>query len=119
MLNRARFALAVTLALAASPALALTQVVVVSKAPYWTAGDLDPDLSIACSLGRFEPTRPGRLIARFIGPEGGGFLEIAKGTGLNLDDRDRRSRPNEDYFFRNSDTTDCEVFAAGRTAQRR
>jgi hypothetical protein len=91
-----------------------SQVVVMSKAPYWTVGERDNDLSRACSLNDFGPTRLGELVARFIGAEGPAVLDVAKGSGRNLRDPKRKAKPNEDYFFRNAGTTSCEVLVGGR-----
>src|SRR5579864_9265045 len=77
-----------------------SQTVLVSKAPYWSVGDRDDALSRACSLNKFNPSRPGDLLAKFDGPQGGGILDVAKGTGLNLKDPGHLAKPNEDYFFR-------------------
>lgn len=101
------------LCLAAQTA-AAEQVVLTSKAPYWQVGDRDEALSRACALGRFGPARIGAFVARFTGPEGADFLDIAKGTGLNLMDSDHRAKPREDYFFRAAGTSSCEVFVGGR-----
>lgn len=90
------------------------QVVLTSKAPYRDVGAYDDDLSRLCTLGRFGPLVPGSLIARFVGKEGTGVLDVAKGTGLNLLDRNHRARPHEDYFFHDAGTTKCEVLVGGR-----
>ena len=89
-------------------------VVLTSKAPYWQVGVRDDDLSRACSLDTFAPKHPGDFVARFVGPEGGALLDVAKGTGLNLRDPKRLAKRNEDYFFRNVGTTSCEVLVGGR-----
>jgi hypothetical protein len=89
-------------------------VVLTSKAPYWQVGVRDEDLSRACSLNTFGPKYPGDFVARFIGPVGGGMLDVAKGTGVNLRDPKRLAKRNEDYFFRNVGTTSCEVLVSGR-----
>jgi hypothetical protein len=90
------------------------QVVLTSKQPYQQVGELDRDLSRACSLGRFGPARLGALVARL----DGAVLDVAKGNGVNLTDRDRRAKPKEDYFFRNAGTTSCTVFVGGRKGNR-
>jgi hypothetical protein len=90
------------------------QVVLTSKAPYRDVGAYDDNLSHLCALGKFAPARPGSLIARFIGPDAPGVLDVAKGTGLNLIDRNHRARPQEDYFFHEAGTTSCEVLVGGR-----
>ncbi len=87
-----------------------------SKQPYWAVGPRDKALSQACSLGRFNIQKAGRLVARFAGPRGAETLNVAKGTGLNLYDPDRRAKPTEDYYFRNQNSTSCEVFVGGRKA---
>jgi len=90
------------------------QIVLTSKAPYWTVGERDNELSRACSLNDFGPARLGELVARFIGPDGPGLLDVAKGSGRNLHDPQHRAKSNEDYFFRNAGTTSCEVLVGGR-----
>jgi hypothetical protein len=89
-------------------------VVLTSKQPYWTVGSRDAELSRECSLGRFNLQRADRLVARFTGKEGAETLGVAKGTGVNLRDPGHRAKPTEDYFFRNQNTTSCEVFVGGR-----
>jgi hypothetical protein len=93
---------------------ARAEVVLTSKSPYWKVGPRDDALSKACALGRFNLGRPERLVAQFRGKDGPETLGIAKGSGLNLRDPDRRAKPNEDYFFRNHGTTGCEVYVGGR-----
>ena len=93
---------------------AAEHVVLTSKAPYWQVGDRDEALSRACALGRFGPAHIGAFVARFTGPKGADFLDIAKGTGLNLLDSDHHAKPQEDYFFRGAGTSSCEVFVGGR-----
>lgn len=107
------FLLLLCAALSLSPARGET-VVVTSKQPYWKVGPRDPVLSRECSLGRFNPARADRLVARFTGKEGAETLGVAKGTGLNLRDPDHHAKAEEDYFFRNQGTTSCEVFVGGR-----
>ena len=92
-----------------------TQTVLTSKAPYWTVGARDNELSRACSLNDFGPRHLGELVARFTGAEGPALLDVAKGSGRNLHDPKRRAKPNEDYFFRNAGTTSCEVLVGGRS----
>jgi hypothetical protein len=113
MLRRALASVLLLLALAAAPASA-EQVVVSSKKPYWAVGPRDQLLSRQCSLGRFNVARADRLVARFSGKEGAETLNVAKGTGYNLYDPDRHAKPTEDYYFRNQNTTSCEVFVGGR-----
>ena len=84
------------------------------KAPYWTVGERDNELSRACSLSDFGPRRLGELVARFTGPEAPARLDVAKGSGRNLHDPKRRAKPRENYFFRNAGTTSCEVLVGGR-----
>jgi len=91
-----------------------SQVVLNSKAPYWTVGERDNELSRACSLSDFGPRRLGELVARFTGAEGPGLLDVAKDNGRNLHDPERRAKSGEDYFFRNAGTTSCEVLVGGR-----
>jgi hypothetical protein len=89
-------------------------VVLTSSAPYWQVGVRDNDLSRACSLDVFGPSRLGALVARFTGPEGAAVLDVAKGSGSNLRDLKHVAKPSEDYFFRNAGTTSCEVLVGGR-----
>jgi hypothetical protein len=89
-------------------------VVLTSKAPYWAVGPRDQALSLACSMGQFGVVDPARWEAHFRGPEGADTLVIAKGSGANLRDPERRAKPKEDYYFRNHGTTNCEVFVGGR-----
>ena len=89
-------------------------VVLSSKKPYWAVGVRDDKMSRACSLNQFNLARPERYLARFAGPEGHETLGVAKGSGLNLYDPKKRSKPTEDYYFRNHGTTQCEVFVGGR-----
>ena len=101
--------------LCASFAAARAETVVLSSTkPYWTVGVRDPALSRECSLGRFNLARADRLVARFTGKDGAETLGVAKGTGVNLRDPDHHAKPQEDYFFRNQNTTSCEVFVGGR-----
>jgi hypothetical protein len=104
---------AVALCVGATAASA-TQIVLTSKAPYWTVGARDNELSRACSLNDFGPSRLGELVARFSGAEDPALLDVAKGSGRNLHDPKHRAKPNEDYFFRNAGTTSCEVLVGGR-----
>jgi hypothetical protein len=95
---------------------AAEHVVLVSKSPDWQVGERDAALSRACALGRFGPAQVGGYTARFTGPKGPGFLDVAKGSGLNLLDTDHHAKPWEDYFFRSAGTSSCEVFVGGRYA---
>jgi hypothetical protein len=88
--------------------------VLTSRAPYWKVGPRDDALSRACSLNRFNLRRPERLVARFVGREGPATLGVAKGSGVNLIDLDRKAKAQEDYYFLNHGTTSCEVFVGGR-----
>jgi hypothetical protein len=85
-----------------------------SKQPYWKVGPRDEELSKACSLRKFNMVQPQRFTGKFVGKEGPEVLGIAKGTGLNLYDPTKRAKPNEDYYFRNHGTTQCEVYVGGR-----
>ena len=109
-----RTATILPLLLLLSPKAEAGEVVLTSQAPYWEVGVRDDGLSRACSLNRFEPLHPGDLVARFVGPVGGALLDVAKGTGLNLRDPTHLAKRNEDYFFRNTGTTSCEVLVGGR-----
>jgi hypothetical protein len=102
----------------ARPAEAAGQQVVVltSQSPYWKVGVKDDTLSRACSLGRFNLRRPEAYVARFRGKDGAATLGVAKGSGLNLYDPDRRAKPIEDYFFLDHGTTSCRVFVGGRNS---
>ena len=102
--------------LAAAPASG--EVLLTSKSPYWKVGARDIGLSKLCGLGRFGVLAPERWTARFVGKEGAETLVVAKGTGENLRDLDKKAKPKEDYFFRNHGTTDCEVFVGGRKGGR-
>lgn len=90
------------------------EVVLTSKKPYWAVGQRDDKLSRACSLQRFNLKRTDRLVARFVGAEGPGILDVGKGNGNNLHDPQHLAKPTEDYFFYNHGTTSCEVFVGGR-----
>lgn len=109
-----RLAVALTILLLAAPAARAAQTVLTSKSPYWQVGVRDDALSRACALNEFTPAHPGDFLARFIGPNGGAVLDIAKGSGLNLNDPKHLAKPTEDYFFRNVGTTSCEVLVGGR-----
>jgi hypothetical protein len=88
--------------------------VLTSKSPYWAVGVRDDKMSQACSLGHFNIATADRLVARFVGKEGPETLTVATGRGGQLTDPGRLAKPTEDYFFRNADTTSCEVFVGGR-----
>ena len=107
------FVLPMVLLFRAEPAEAGT-IVLASSAPYWQVGVRDNDLSRACSLDTFGPSRLGALVARFTGPEGPAVLDVATGRGSNLRDVKHLAKPSEDYFFRNAGTTSCEVLVGGR-----
>ena len=89
-------------------------VVLSSKKPYWAVGVRDEKMSQACSLQRFNLKRTDKLVARFTGKEGADTLAIGKGNGNNLYDPEHLSKPTEDYYFRNQNTTSCEVYVGGR-----
>jgi len=105
-------AIALAALLAALPAQADS--VFTSKYPYWKVGPRDDALSKACALNRFNLVNPERLTAQFRGKDGPETLGVAKGSGLNLRDPERRAKPAEDYYFRGHGTTGCEVFVGGR-----
>ena len=109
-----RVAISLMLLSVAIPAAQAETVVLTSKQPYWSVGTRDTELSRECALGRFNLQRADRLVARFTGKDGAETLGVAKGTGINLRDPGHRAKPNEDYFFRNQNTTSCEVFVGGR-----
>jgi hypothetical protein len=89
-------------------------VVLSSNKPYWAVGVRDDKMSRACSLQRFNLKRTDKLVARFTGKEGADTLAIGKGNGNNLYDPEHLSKPTEDYYFRNQNTTSCEVYVGGR-----
>jgi hypothetical protein len=104
----------VALSLVTAGTASASQVVLTSRAPYRDVGTYDEALSHLCALGKFGPRVPGSLIARFVGKDGPGVLDVAKGTGLNLVDSNHRARVSEDYFFHDAGTTSCEVLVGGR-----
>ena len=109
---------AMSVALAGN-ATAATSTTVTTKAAFLGNGSSFWDGTIksankACALNRFNLVDPPRLTARFRGKDGPETLGVAKGSGLNLRDPDRRAKPHEDYYFRNHGTTGCEVFVGGR-----
>jgi hypothetical protein len=93
------------------------EVVLTSKRPYWQVGVRDDKMSRACSLQRFNLKRSDRLVARFVGPEGAETLAVGKGNGDNLYDPEHLAKPTEDYYFRNQNTTSCEVYVGGRSGK--
>lgn len=109
-----RVAISLMLLSVGIPAAQAETVVLTSKQPYWTVGARDMELSRECALGRFNLQRADRLVARFTGKDGAETLGVAKGSGVNLRDPGHKAKPNEDYFFRNQNTTSCEVFVGGR-----
>ena len=109
--------LALVLALLAAPP-ASAEVLLTSKSPYWKVGPRDQNLSRMCGMGRFNVASPERWTAHFVGKEGADTLVVAKGTGENLRDPEKKAKPKEAYFFRNHGTTDCEVFVGGRKGGR-
>ncbi len=94
------------------------QVVITSKKPYWAVGERDDKMSRACALQRFNLLRTDRLVARFVGTEGAETLPVAKGNGTNLWDPEHLGKPTEDYYFRNHNTTSCEVYVGGRRGKK-
>lgn len=118
MLQRIAVSLLIVCSLMPANEASASQVVLTSRAPYREVGVADDALSHLCALGRFGPAQLGALIARFVGPAGPGILDVAKGTGLNLLDRDHRAKPQEDYFFHDAGTTSCEVLVGGRHGPR-
>jgi len=95
-----------------------TETVIDSNSPYWEVGSRDPNLSQACSVGRFNQVQISRYIVRLHAKkdDGAAVLGIAKGSGLNLRDPDHRALGSEDYYFRDDGTSNCEVFVGGRKA---
>lgn len=105
----------VVAAMIASSGLVRAEVVAfTSKKPYWDVGVRDKALSQACSLDRFGTKKASQFVARFTGPVGAETLNIGRGTGFNLRDPGHLAKPTEDYFFRNQNSTSCEVFVGGR-----
>src|SRR6266853_5974009 len=90
------------------------EIVLTSKKPYWAVGVRDDKMSRACSLQRFNLKRTDKLVARFVGAEGAETLAVGKGNGNNLYDPEHLAKPTEDYYFRNQNTTSCEVYVGGR-----
>ncbi len=85
-----------------------------SEHPYWDVGVMDPDLGRLCATGKFNEIEMNRFVARFDGPQGGGLLGIAKGTGLNLRDPGHKALKSEDYFFYQDGSSSCSVYVGGR-----
>ena len=90
------------------------ETVLTSKKPYWAVGVRDDKMSRACSLQRFNLKRTDKLVARFVGAEGAETLAVGKGNGNNIYDPEHLAKPTEDYYFRNQNTTSCEVYVGGR-----
>lgn len=104
--------MATAIGLVASSLSAHAQTLLRSTSPYWQVGVSDKELSRLCSLDRFGQKVPGQYLAQFVGPKGQNVLGVAKGSGLNLLDRDHKADKTADYFFLNQGTADCEVFVA-------
>jgi hypothetical protein len=100
---------------------AATQIVMRSTHSYWNVGERDTNLSMLCSIGRFNQREDNLYVAQFEGrgtkgedTGGKAVLGIAKGNGANLYDPTRAAKPKEDYFFLGDGTSDCTVFVGGR-----
>ena len=95
-------------------------VVETRSTPFWQAGRLDPVLTNACRLREFVSATPNRLVARFNGEKGRGFLQmIPVGYRFLLIDPRGFSTPEEIYYFRDSGLPTCQVWVAGRVVIRR
>jgi hypothetical protein len=111
MIRRLAWSLLLLLIPAPAPA---TEKLLDSDSPYWDAGKRSPILSRACAVGRFNESQIGRYIIRLHAKKGGAaVLGVAKGTGINLVDLDHIGKVNEDYFFKDDGTSNCEVFVGG------
>lgn len=96
-------------------------VVVTRKKPYWQAGTFDPVLSNACALGDFVTAEFNRMIARFVDPAGQGSagLQVVVPTHRHLlYDRRNLAKPNETYFFKDSNRPNCKVWIEGKVRPR-
>lgn len=94
-------------------------VMAVRQTPYWSEGKLDPVLSNACQLGNFQTLELNRLIIRFTGKEGRGFLRVVPPTHrFLLQDRFNMQAAGETYYFRNSGFPDCQVWVGNRARKR-
>ena len=87
-----------------------TSVIMRSTAPYFEVGELSPELSTLCSSGLFNQDKINLLVIEFTGPVGYGVLGVAKGTGWNLRDPQKRAERKADYFFLRDGTTACRVY---------
>jgi len=94
-------------------------VVAVRKKPYWKAGTFDPALSNACALGDFVTAEFNRMVVRFTDPAGAGVLQVVVPTHRHLlFDKRKLAKPNESYFFLNSNRPNCKVWIEGRVTPR-
>lgn len=82
-----------------------------SRAPYWTVGTLNRDLSRNCQQSRFNQKRIADLYIAFIGPEGRGITGIAQ-RGWNLYDPTGLADPAKTYHFYADGTSSCQVYEA-------
>lgn len=94
-------------------------VVVVRKKPYWQAGTFDPALSNACALGDFVTSELNRMVIRFTDPAGPAVMQVVVPTHRHLlYDRRNLAKPNQSYFFMNSNLPNCKVWIQGKVTPR-
>ncbi|OIR09135.1 hypothetical protein GALL_87420 [mine drainage metagenome] len=94
-------------------------VLAVRKTPYWKAGTYDPVLSNACALGYFETAAFNRLVVQFTAPGGGAALQVVPPAYRHLlYDARHLARPDETYFFKNSNEANCAVWIEGKVPPR-
>lgn len=90
-------------------------VVALRKKPYWQAGTFDPALSNACALGDFVTSEFNRMVIRFTDPAGPAVMQVVVPTHRHLlFDRRNLAKPNQSYFFMNSNRPDCKVWIEGK-----
>lgn len=95
-------------------------VVAVRKKPFWQAGTFDPVLSNACALGDFVTTPTNRMVVRFTDSAGAAALQVVVPTHRHLlYDKRSLAKPNETYFFRNTNLPTCQVWIEGRVMPRK
>jgi hypothetical protein len=83
-----------------------------TQLPNWQVGDIDKNLSLMCSLGKFNQLVPYRHAGHFYGPTGAALLGAAKGNGLNLFDPEKKANAQRDYWFHRDRTSACVVYSA-------
>lgn len=90
-----------------------------SKKPYWQVGLLDPVLTEACQLGDFVTPFLNRIVVKFEGPIGQGFLQTVMPQHRHLlIDRRHLAKPNETYFFLDTGLPTCQVWLVGSSMAR-